>query len=196
MFGSDSRWMIDWNGFIARSVTVASVTSTVTGCERTSTMRPSAWRRTSSTDVAIASTAPTATASLAVDETALSTVETAHSTSRWRASAIDRMLAIASFLTLSPIVPVSSSPPAPTGDAAPMFVPGAMYARCDASVMNVPALAARPPLGATHTMVGSGASSSADTIRWVASRLPPGVFKVTITAAEPSADACAIPCSM
>ena len=77
-----------------------------------------------------------------------------------------------------------------------MFVPGAMYARCDASVMNVPALAARPPLGATHTMVGSGASSSALTIRWVASRLPPGVFKVTITADEPSAAASSIPCSM
>ena len=42
--------------------------------------------------------------------------------------------------------------------------------------MNVPALAARPPLGATHTIVGSGASSSAETIRWVASRLPPGVL--------------------
>jgi hypothetical protein len=36
------------------------------------------------------------------------------------------MLAIASLRTLSPIVPSMSSPPAPTGDAAPMFVPGAM----------------------------------------------------------------------
>ena len=42
-----------------------------------------------------------------------------------------------------------------------MFVPGAMYARLAASVMNVPALAARPPLGATQTIVGSGASRRA-----------------------------------
>ena len=46
------------------------------------------------------STAPTATASRADDETALSTVETAQSTSRPRVSAIDLMLAIASFLHL------------------------------------------------------------------------------------------------
>ena len=59
------------------------------------------------------------------------------------------MLAFASFLTFSPIVPVMSSPPEPTGDAAPMFVPGAMYASAADIVMNVPALAARPPLGAT-----------------------------------------------
>ena len=70
------------------------------------------------------STAPIATASEADDETASSTVETAQSTSRPRASAIDRMLAIASLRTLSPIVPSSSSPPEPTGDAAPMLVPG------------------------------------------------------------------------
>mgnify|MGYP001321497533 CR=1 FL=1 len=42
--------------------------------------------------------------------------------------------------------------------------------------MNVPALAARPPLGEIQTIVGSGASSSALTIRWVESRLPPGVL--------------------
>ena len=34
--------------------------------------------------------------------------------------------AIASLRTLSPIVPSSSSPPDPTGEAAPMLVPGAM----------------------------------------------------------------------
>ena len=72
------------------------------------------------------STAPTATASSADDETALSTVETAQSTSRPRVSAIDLMLAIASLRTFSPIVPVMSSPPDPTGEAAPMLVPGAM----------------------------------------------------------------------
>ena len=36
------------------------------------------------------------------------------------------MLAIASLRTFSPMVPVMSSPPDPTGEAAPMLVPGAM----------------------------------------------------------------------
>ena len=135
------------------------------------------------------STAPTATASSADDETALSTVETAQSTSRPRVSAIDLMLAIASLRTFSPIVPVMSSPPDPTGEAAPMLVPGAMYARFEASVMNVPALAARAPLGETQTIVGTGASSRAETIRCVASRLPPGVLIVMIRAGEASSPA-------
>ena len=76
-----------------------------------------------------------------------------------------------------------------------MFVPGAMYARVAASVMNVPALAARPPEGATHTMTGRSASSSAEVIRWVASRLPPGVLSLTTTAGGAAATAWAIPCS-
>jgi hypothetical protein len=50
--------------------------------------------------------------------------------------------------------------------------------------MNVPALAARAPLGETYTIVGRGASSRAETIRWVASRLPPGVLMVKINAGE------------
>jgi hypothetical protein len=62
--------------------------------------------------------------------------------------------------------------------------------------MNVPALAARPPWGATQTIVGTGASSRADTIRWVASRLPPGVLSVMITADEPSSNARVTPSSM
>ena len=119
----------------------------------------------------------------------ISTVEIAQSTFRPRASAIERMFAMASFFTFSPMVPVMSSPPEPTGDAAPMFVPGAMYARCEASVMNVPALAARPPLGATHTIVGSGASRSDETMRWVESSAPPGVLSLMITAGEPSSAA-------
>ena len=135
------------------------------------------------------STAPTATASSADDETALSTVEMAQSTSRPRVSAIDLMLAIASLRTFSPIVPVMSSPPDPTGEAAPMLVPGAMYARFEASVMNVPALAARAPLGETYTIVGTGASSRPETMRCVASRLPPGVLIVMIRAGEASSAA-------
>ena len=72
------------------------------------------------------STAPAATASVAVYDLASETVDTAQSTGRPRVSAIDVMLAIASFLTFSPSVPGMSSPLLPTGDAAPMFVPGAM----------------------------------------------------------------------
>ena len=67
-----------------------------------------------------------------------------------------------------------SSPWPPTGVAAPMLVPGAIAATCAASVMNVPALAARLPAGATHTITGSGASSTALTISRVASSEPPG----------------------
>src|SRR6476659_11262515 len=159
MFGSDRRWRIDWNGFIGRSTNGASPMSTLTGAAPTWTTWPAALRRTSSSEVAMPSTAPTATASSADDETALSTVETAQSTSRPRVSAIDLMLAMASLRTFSPIVPVMSSPPDPTGEAAPMLVPGAMYARFEASVMNVPALAARAPLGETYTIVGTGDSS-------------------------------------
>ena len=70
------------------------------------------------------STAPTATASLAGDDFASATVDTAHSTLRPRASAIAVILAIASLRTLSPSVPGMSSPSPPTGDAAPMLVPG------------------------------------------------------------------------
>ena len=80
-----------------------------------------------------------------------------------------------------------------TGAAAPMFVAGAMYARCAASVMNVPALAARAPEGATQTMTGSGASRNDCLISFIAVMLPPGVSSCTTTAAAPSAAALAIP---
>ena len=63
------------------------------------------------------STAPAATASLGrSSDFASLTVETAQSTGRPRASAIEVMLAIASFLTFSPSVPAMSSPCSPTGD--------------------------------------------------------------------------------
>jgi hypothetical protein len=77
-----------------------------------------------------------------------------------------------------------------------MFVPSAMNARFAASVMNVPALAARLPDGATQTIVGILASSSDDVIRLVASRAPPGVFSSTTTAAAPSSAAFATPPAM
>src|SRR3954454_24270271 len=149
MFGSDSRWRNDWNGFMSRSTRGAVAMSTVSGTLWTSTTSPIAFRWASSTETAMPLTAPIDTASAADVETAFSTVDTAQSALWPRAVAIERMLAIASLLTFSPSVPVRSWPPEPTGEAAPMFVPGAMYANAADIVMNVPALAARPPLGAT-----------------------------------------------
>ena len=63
----------------------------------------------------------------------------------------------------------------------------------EASVMNVPALAANPPAGATQTMTGTFASSSVPTISLVENRSPPGVFSLITTAAAPSRSARAIP---
>jgi NAD(P)-dependent dehydrogenase (short-subunit alcohol dehydrogenase family) len=86
-----------------------------------------------------------------------------------------------------------SSPPPATGVAAPMFVPGAITATLLAIVMKVPALAALAPGGATHTIVGSGASSSVPTIWRVESSAPPGVFRRITTASAPSRWALAMP---
>ncbi len=86
-----------------------------------------------------------------------------------------------------------SSPDPEIGEAAPMLVPDAITATCPASVMNVPALAARAPDGATQTITGSGASRTLDTIFWVASRLPPGVLSRITTAEAPSPAATAMP---
>ncbi len=60
-----------------------------------------------------------------------------------------RMYATASFSTFLPIVPPMSLPSAFTAEAAPIEVFGAITAKCPAMVMNVPALAALPPAGAT-----------------------------------------------
>ena len=80
------------------------------------------------------------------DDLASATVDTAQSTGRPRASAIDVMLAIASFLTFSPSVPGMSSPLLLDRATRPRCsCPAPCTARLAASVMNVPALAARPP---------------------------------------------------
>src|SRR5215467_5624212 len=85
--------------------------------------------------------------------------------------------------------PSMSLPSPDTGCAAPMFVPGAMAATCPAMVINVPAEAARAPLGATYTTVGTLALSRALTISRVESTSPPGVssWKITATAFVSSA---------
>ena len=96
----------------------------MTGWPWTVTTLPFAWATTSSIVAAMPSTTPSDTASTAEDERASLTVDAAQSTGRPRVSAIDRMKAIASFLTFSPSVPGMSWPFASIGEAAPMRVPG------------------------------------------------------------------------
>src|ERR1035437_1295920 len=103
------------------------------------------------------------------------------------------MLAIASFLTFTPSVPGMSPPLLSTGLAAPMFVPGDMNERFAARVMNVPALAARPPAGVPHTITGTGDSRKVLVICDIEARLPPGVSSSMITAGAPSRSAREIP---
>src|SRR5690606_42026631 len=67
-----------------------------------------------------------------------------------------------------------------------MFEPGAMAATCAAIVMNMPADPARAPLGATWTITGNGAPRNCRTTSRMASIRPPGVSRVTITAAQRS----------
>ena len=193
MLGSDRRWRNDWNGFISSVSTVAPARSSVTGAPRTLTVRPWAKASTSAIVAALPSTAPRATASSASEERASRTVATAHSTLRPRSRAIAVIFATASLSTFSPIVPAISSPCPPTGEAAPMFVPGAIRAMCPASVMKVPAEAARPPEGETQTITGRGASRKVPTIWFVDSSEPPGVSSWTMTVAAPRSPAAATP---
>ena len=160
------------------------------------TVLPLAKARTSGRVAAMPSTAWSDTAWVALALTAWRTVERAQSTLRPRVSAIDWILAAASLVTFWPSVPVMSPPLLSTGDAAPMLVPGAITAMLLASVMNVPALAAKPPAGATHTMTGIVASSSEPTMSFVEKRSPPGVSSSMITAASPSASAREMPSAM
>ena len=115
----------------------------------TSTVRPSARATTSSRSLATKSTTFSRAASSAVMETLLRTALAAHSTLRPRLCAIASLNEAVKLTIFRPIVPLMSSPPPPTGWAAPMLVPGAMAATCAASVMNTPAEPAPAPLGAT-----------------------------------------------
>ena len=122
-------------------------------------------------------------------------VDSAHSALRPRAVVIERISAVVSSMTFFSIVSGTSSPLPVTGDAAPMFVPGAIRATWPASVRNVPALAAWAPGGETHTITGNGASRMDITMRRVWSSAPPGVCSVMTTASAPSRCAFAIPSS-
>ena len=71
--------------------------------------------------------------------------------------------------------------PIDTGDAAPRFVPGAMAATWLAYRMNVPALAARAPDGATYATTGTGDARISCTIPRIDVSSPPGVSRVSTT---------------
>ena len=68
---------------------------------------------------------------------------------RPRSDAMLRTSAVVSSSTLRRSVGGRSSPVPETGEAAPMFVPGAIAAMCAATVTSVPADAACAPLGET-----------------------------------------------
>ena len=73
-------------------------------------------------------------------------------------------------------------PPRLTGWAEPMFVPGDITAMSAASVMYIPAEAARAPEGETKTTTGTGAPSIfLMMLRMDVSR-PPGVSSAMISA--------------
>jgi hypothetical protein len=113
----------------------------------------------------------------------------AHSTFRPRRRAIASLKDAVKLSTFFPSVPLMSSPPPPTGCAAPMLVPGAIAATCAASVMKTPADPAPAPLGATHTITGSGAFRISFTITCMEGRSPPGVSSSMTSAGTPSRSA-------
>src|SRR5689334_11297572 len=80
-----------------------------------------------------------------------------------------------------------------TGDAAPRLVPGAMAAMCAAYKMNVPALAARAPLGATNTATGTGEARIALITSRIEVSRPPGVSIWRMTSSAPSLAARSMP---
>ena len=93
-----------------------------------------------------------------------------------------RSQAEASFSTFLRMV-ASISPVSSTGDEAPVLVPGAMASTSAASSRKNPALAARPPLGVTYAITGTGDVTIFEVISRLASISPPGVFSRMSTAA-------------
>ena len=111
---------------------------------------------------------------------------------RPRSTAIPRRYAAASSVAFDRIVSGRSSPPAPTGAAAPIVVAGAIAAICAAAATNVPADVAPAPDGATYTTTGSSAANISSTISRVDEYSPPGVFNCTISRCAPAASASSI----
>ena len=76
---------------------------------------------------------------------------------------------------------LDADPPICTGVAAPRFVAGAIAATWLAYTRNVPALAARAPLGDTYVTTGTSEASIACTMSRIDVSSPPGVSIVTTT---------------
>ena len=136
------------------------------------------------------STAPSATASVAGDELASSTVETAQSTLPVAGLGDRRDLGdrvVLDLLAERPGDVLALAADRRGGADARPRAPSRRYS--PASVMNVPALAAKPPAGATQTMIGTLASRSVPTMSFVEVRQPPGVLSLMTTAAAPSRSA-------
>jgi len=74
-----------------------------------------------------------------------------------------------------------------------MEVLGAIAATCAASVMKVPALAARPPGGETYTATGTFDAKIFLIILRIDGSRPPGVSSETTTSEAPSSSASSIP---
>jgi len=99
------------------------------------------------------------------------------------------MNAAASFVTFS----FSMAPETPTGCAAPISVPGAIAFTGQASMMNVPADAARAPDGPVQQITGTFEPRIDWTMWRIDESNPPGVSMVSSTAASRSRFAVSIP---
>ena len=114
-----------------------------------SVFRPSSWASRSVMSFAMKSTILFSTASSAEYDLASVTVSSSALEFLFLLTAILLMNALVSSLIFSPRVFGKSFPPLATGDAAPIFVPGAITAKLAATVMKVPAEAAWAPGGDT-----------------------------------------------
>ncbi len=114
-------------------------------------------------------------ASVSEYDAASLTAFTASSTGRPRGSVTERRSAETSSPTFFAIVFGRSSPPPPTGDAAPAFVPGAIAATSHDMRTMKPAEAACDPGGATQPTTGTGEPRIACVIARVESSRPPCV---------------------
>ena len=141
-----------------------------------STVRPSACASSSSSVPALKSMAPAASASSTVYDGASATVLTAQSTGRPRASAMAVMDAIGVVHDLvAERRPRCPRPGRRRAWRRRCWCPAPWPRRAPASVMNVPALAARPPAGATHTMTGRALEERLDDVAGRLERAARGV---------------------
>ena len=158
-----------------------------------SIFRPLICRTRSSISFATISITFSLRASDSVTEMLFRTAFSAHSTFFFLFSAILFTWATMSLTTFSDMVPSISLPPAPTGCAAPILVPGAIAAMSAAMVIMTPAEAALAPLGATYDITGTLLAKIAMTMSRIDSARPPGVSICKMRHATPSAEALSIP---